>query len=225
MRSIALCVSAAAFLLVALPASAGETPHLDWSRLIDQSVQDYDDPYRDLSPEQLVSLVTVARLREKAEKGNTIDKERLARETASLAADGIDVDVLIAQRWVVAEKRKRAATAGNRSLDGTMAALSGFVIPAPPDDDGIATAYLVPERGMCSHMSPPEPNQMVRLRLRVDWQPQFIYEPARLSGRLAIEPTSRTVQVVDGLVSMHATYSMDVSDIESVALSQDERAQ
>jgi hypothetical protein len=225
MRSIALCVFTAALMLIALPGLSEETSHLDWSRLIDQSAQDFDDPYRNLSSEQLARLVAVGRLREKGERGESIDEERLARETALLASDGIDVDNLIAQRWTVAEKRKRAVTAGNSSLDGTTVALSGFVIPAPPDSDGIATAYLVPERGMCSHMPPPAPNQMVRLRLPGDWQPQFIYEPARFSGQLKIEPNSRTVRVVDGMVSMRATYSMEVSGIESAVLSRDERKQ
>ena len=101
-----------------MSASAGETQQLDWSRLIDQSAQDYDDPYRELSPEQLASLVSVARLREKAEKGESIDEERLVRETASLAEDGIDIDGLIAQRWTVAERRERAATSGNKAVDG-----------------------------------------------------------------------------------------------------------
>jgi hypothetical protein len=208
-------VFAAAFLLVALPASAGETPHLEWSRLIDQSVQDYDDPYRELSHEQLISLVTVARLREKVDKGEPIDEEQLSRETASLAAAGIDVDALIAQRWIVAELRERAGTSGNKAVDGREVVLSGFVIPAPADDDGRATAYLVAERGMCSHMPPPSPNQMIRLRLPGSWRPQAIYQPARVSGLLSIEPSERSVRVVDGMVPMHATFSMDVSDIES----------
>jgi hypothetical protein len=220
MRSIALCVSAAAFLLAASPASAGATPGLHWSQLIDQSAQDYDDPYRELSQEQLTSLVTVARLREKVEKGESIDEARLLRETTSLAADGLDVDGLIAQRWIVAERRERAATSGNKAVDGREVVLSGFVIPAPADDDGRATAYLVAERGMCSHMPPPSPNQMIRLRLPGNWQPQAIYQPARVSGLLSIEPSERLVRVVDGMVPMHATFSMDVSDIESSGLPQ-----
>ena len=226
MRSIAICVSAAALLLAASPASAAEAQQLEWSRLIDPSVQDYDDPYRELAPEQLVSLVTVGRLREKAGKGESIDRGRLSRETASLAADGIDVDALIAQRWIVAERRERAATSGNKEVDGREVVLSGFVIPAPADDDGRATAYLVAERGMCSHMPPPAPNQLVRLKLPDNWQPQAIYQPVRLSGRLTIEPTSRTIPIVDGAVPMRATFSMDVSNVELLgSLQVDERVE
>lgn len=226
MRSIFLCASvfAAAFLLVASPASSGAVPDLNWSQLMDQSTQGYEDPYRALTPEQLTSMVTVARLRETAEKGEVIDEELLSRQTAALATAGIDVDRLISQRWIVAERRERAATSGNEAVDGREVMLTGFVIPAPPDDDGRPTAYLVPERGMCSHMPPPPPNQMVRLRVPDHWRPRALYEPARVSGLLSIEPTTRTVPVVDGMVRMRATFSMDVSDVESLAWPQVDEA-
>jgi hypothetical protein len=213
--AIALSVCAVAFLLATSTVLAEEAPDLDWSQLVDQSVQDYDDPYRELTHEQLISLVTVARLREKAAKGEPIDEEHLSREMASLAVARIDVDELIAQRWVVAERRERAATSGNKAVDGREVVLSGFVIPAPPDADGSATAYLVAERGMCSHMPPPPPNQMIRLRLPDNWRPRPLYEPVRVSGLLSIEPTTRTVPVVDGLVPMHATFTMNVSSVET----------
>jgi hypothetical protein len=224
MRSIALSACASAFLLTTSPASAWDTPVLDWSQLVDRSVQDYDDPYRDLSQDQLINVVTVAKLREMAEQGEPVDGDRLARKTAALAADGVDIDRLIAQRWIVAERRERAATSGNEEVDGREVRLSGFVIPAPPDDDGRATAYLVPERGMCSHMPPPSPNQMVRLRLPDNWRPRAIYEPAQVSGLLSIEPNSRTVPVVDGPVPMRATFSMDVSDVETLGVARIDEA-
>jgi hypothetical protein len=220
MRLTALFISAVAIMLAASPANAGELVPMDWPGLVDQSVQDYDDPYRDLSQEQLVDFVTVARLREKADQGESIDKEQLDLKTASLTEQGIDVDDLIAQRWIVAERRERAAVSGNKAVDGREVVLSGFVIAAPADADGTSTAYLVPERGMCSHMPPPPPNQMVRLRLPDNWRPNAIYQPVRVSGLLSIDPTTRTILVVDGLVPMHATFRMDVSNIEKLGFYQ-----
>ena len=193
---------------------------IDWSNLVDEAFQNFDDPYRDLERDQLISLVTIAGLREKAERGESIDEAELAMETRTLGDAGLDVDYLIEQRWIVAEKREQAATRGNESLDGTMVGLSGFVIPAPPDSDGVSTAYLVPERGMCSHMAPPSPNQMVRVRWRDEWRPRFIYEPVRLMGRLVIDPNERSIVVVDGFVSMRATYTMDAVEIEPMSLFQ-----
>ena len=195
-------------------------PDIDWSNLVDEAVQNFDDPYRALEPDQLLGVVTVARLRQKAEAGESIDESELARQTRALVDAGIDVDYLIEQRWIVAEKREQAATRGNGSLDGAVVSLSGFIIPAPPDADGVSTAYLVPERGMCSHMPPPPPNQMVRVRWHDVWRPRFIYEPVRLTGRLVIDPNERSIVVVDGSVPMRATYTMEAVDIENLSLFQ-----
>ena len=198
----------------------GATTDIDWSNLINESLQDFDDPYADLNKNQLISLVTVGRLREKAEGGESIDETELERQTQSLVDEGIDVDHLIEQRWIVAEKRERAANWGNESLDGIVVSMSGFIIPAPPDRDGFSTAYLVPERGMCSHMPPPSPNQMVSVRWKKEWRPRFIYEPVRLTGRLEIDPNERSIVVVDGLVPMRSTYTMDAVEIEPMSLFQ-----
>ncbi len=189
---------------------------LDWDKLIDKDAQVFDDPFRELKPAQLVKLISVARLREQAEKGESIDKAKLARDTNALVADGIDIDAILAQRWEVAEKRQLAATSGNSEVDGREIQISGFVIPAPADTDGSPAAYLVPERGMCSHMPPPKPNQMLKLKLPNNWQPESLYEPVLVSGRLAIAPNSRTIRVVDGLVPMRATFRMDVSDVTTI---------
>ena len=216
-RDILVGSSLTVVLLVAAwqGAATGGVAPIDWGQLVDQEAQTFDDPYRDLNSDQLFSLVTVGRLRQKAGRGEDIDEALLARETASLIAANVDIDGLIAQRWEVAEKRKRAATSGNPAVDGQKIELAGFVIPAPPDEDGVTNAYLVPERGMCAHMPPPPPNQMVRLRLPGGWQPQAIYEPVRLTGELGIAPSTRTIRVVDGFVPMRATFNMKVSEIET----------
>ena len=103
-------------------------------------------------------------------------------------------------------------------LDGQTVTLAGFAIPAPPDADGRAVAYLVPERGMCSHMPPPPPNQMIRVRLSDGWAPTFNHEPVRLTGRLVIDPSERQMVVVDGLMPMRATFRLDVMDAEPLML-------
>ena len=211
--------TAASFVLLGTLISASHSATveqtLDWAQLIDAGAQVFDDPYRELEPEQLERLITVARLRASAEAGEAIDRGRLSELTTSLAADGLDVDDLITQRWMVASKRERAATAGNPAVDDQEISITGFVIPAPPEPDGTRVAYLVPERGMCSHMPPPVPNQMIRLRLLSEWTPSSLYEPARITGRISISPTNNKVPVVDGLVDMHATFQMDVKDVTS----------
>lgn len=209
------------FLLGVTSANA-ERGVLDWSDLIDEAAQQYEDPYRDLTPEQLGALVDFARL-QAALKETTQAEEleklelRLSEAEAAFSDDGIDAEWLIAQRWIVAERRQNAAWAGEPDLDGQTVTLGGYAIPAPADENGIPTVYLVPERGMCSHMPPPPPNQMVQVRLTGDWRPQMIYEPVRLTGRLSVRPSEREVVVVDGPVRMQATFTMDATEVEPLA--------
>jgi hypothetical protein len=192
--------------------------------LIDPAAQTYDDPFLDLSYDQLNGLREVAQARlALADDGLPEDTrmriiERTAVTEASLAEDGIDVDWLLEQRWIVAERRERALTAGNPEVDGDIVRLSGFAIPAAPDPDGTPVAYLVPERGMCSHTPPPNPNQMVRVRLTGDWQPKMMHEPVHLTGALSISPSDQTMIVVDGPVPMRATFLMEASNAEPVAM-------
>lgn len=209
--------------LLALPChDTAHASEVSWSALPDRSAQTFEDPYRDLSAVQLDALLTIVRARTELQDPDlpanrrTDMEQDLAESVADLEAAGIEPDWLISQRWVVAERRERAATAGNPDLDGSQATLSGFVIPAPPDAEGRFTAYLVPERGMCSHVPPPPPNQLLRLVFEEAWYPQFIYEPVRVSGRLEIDPSNRVMRVVDGPVKMASTFTIDVASVETL---------
>ncbi|MEM8582174.1 MAG: DUF3299 domain-containing protein, partial [Pseudomonadota bacterium] len=191
-----------------------EAIRLNWPALIDEASQEFEDPYAALSPEALSDLVTVARLRTRLDGGDLSAEvrarieARLADTAARLTDAGVDIDWLISQRWVVAERREAAAMSGNPFVDGRIVTMTGFAIPAPPDADGSAVAYLVPERGMCSHMPPPNPNQMIRIRYPGD-APLRIHEPVEVTGRIDIAPNAQVMRVVDGMVPMRATFTLD----------------
>jgi uncharacterized protein len=209
----------AACMLALLWPGEAEANEVFWSDLPDATRQNFEDPYRDLTYDQLDSLRVIAQLRNRLE-GQDVPAKAVSDLERKLSAalaiwKSVEVDPywLISQRWIVAEQRERAGTAGNPALDGVMATLSGFVIPAPPDEEGRFVAYLVPERGMCSHMPPPPPNQLLRLVFEKAWYPQFIYEPIQVSGRLEIEPAQRTIRVVDGPVNMASTFRLDVASV------------
>jgi len=194
-----------------------------WPDLPDPAMQEFDDPYRDLSPEQFDDVLFVVRLRGRLQQDVGTEEERqtwqeLLLETEdALTSDDIDVDWLLEQVPVVTERRERAGAAGNPQFDGQTVTLSGFAIPAPPEADGQEVAYLVPQFGMCSHMPPPPPNQMIRVQLDGTWTPGYAHVPVRVTGTLSIDPSDREFVVVDGLVPMRATFKLDVTEIEDLS--------
>ncbi|WP_170559265.1 DUF3299 domain-containing protein [Ruegeria atlantica] len=222
MKAFYTMVTAVALTLAGSAAIAAPGGVIDWSDLPDPSVQAFKDPYRELSPEMFDDVLFVVRMRSRLQQDVGSAEERhkwqeLLTETEdALAAGGVDVDWLLAQRQVVTERRELAATAGNPLIDGQTITLAGFAIPAPADADGRPVAYLVPERGMCSHMPPPPPNQMIRVRLDGDWTPSFFHEPVRLTGKLTIAPSDQRMMVVDGLMPMHATFQLDADSAETL---------
>ncbi|MDV7144920.1 DUF3299 domain-containing protein [Tropicimonas sp. TH_r6] len=209
-------LSAIVVVLGVSPLYAEPTP-IDWPDLIDQDVQSYEDPFLDLDYKQVEDLRRVVALQAELDGGTPSPETgtQLNEVKAELSAQGIDADWLISQRWAVAERRELASAAGNAALDGEPISLGGFAIPAPPDEDGTAMAYLVPERGMCSHVPPPPPNQMVRLRLSDGWAPARMHEPIVVTGRINIDPSDLQMVVVDGFISMRATFSMDVDEVQT----------
>ncbi|WP_377190882.1 DUF3299 domain-containing protein [Ruegeria meonggei] len=194
---------------------------VEWAELPDPSVQVFEDPYRDLSPEQFDDVVFALRLRSRLQGTGGTAQERqkwqvlLVETEDALATDDIDVDWLLSQREAVTERRKLAGASGNPLFDGRVVTLVGFAIPAPPDPDGHAVAYLVPKLGMCSHMASPPPNQMIRVRLNDDWTPSYLHEQVQLTGTLTIAPSSRQMVVVDGLMPMRATFLLDADSIKT----------
>jgi hypothetical protein len=193
-----------------------------WDELIDAEAQVYKDPFAGLSGRQLNDLSELVRLRARLEESGPAPQERtdlkarLKELKTGLSEAGIKVDWILSQRWVVAERRERAATSGNAAFDGAKLTLAGYAIPAPPAEDGTPVAYLVPERGMCSHMPPPPPNQMVRVHLNGDWTPQYTHEPVQLTGTLSIAPSSHRIRLVDGEMVMQATYQMDAESAKTL---------
>lgn len=218
-----LCsVVVAGFIWCGALAVASPGTVLDWAVMPDPSAQIFEDPYRDLSPEQFDDVLFVVRQRGRLQQEAGGEEERqkwqelLSETEDALAADGIDVDWLLDQREVVTERRRKAGTNGNPQLNGQTITIAGFAIPAPNDPDGRPVAYLVPERGMCSHMPPPPPNQMIRVRLNGDWTPSYFHEPVRLTGTLTIDPTVQNMMVVDGVIPMSATFRLETDSVETL---------
>ncbi|MCA0873759.1 DUF3299 domain-containing protein [Seohaeicola saemankumensis] len=211
-----------AAILPATVAIAGspEPKSVLWDQLPDTSAQEFEDPFQALDTSQLAKLSEIARIRQLLETKALPEeeqqslKERQSSKKADLANEGIDADWLISQRWLVAERRTAAANAGNAELANMTVRISGFAIPAPPDEQGNEMAYLVPLPGMCSHMPPPNPNQLIQLKLSGGWSPSRMHEHVRVTGTLHLSPSARDLWLVDGQVEMNASWQLDVEKAE-----------
>jgi len=217
MRRLALFCAVA--MMAAAQASA-KPEAIEFSDLVDPLAVVFDDPYRDMGFRLLNELKLVVELDEKLAQKDLAEDERArltARRSAAkdmLAINGKDVDALLSQRWDVARKRQTARMATNPVLDGAEVLLSGYLIPAPKTVDGKYFGYLVPQVGMCSHLPPPSPNKLVRVRLPEDPQRQSLYVPVRITGRLRVEPSDTTIFILDGESRMVSGWTLDASTVD-----------
>lgn len=213
-----LPLTAAAAILAAAPLSAD--PHvIDFDHLPDPAALTFEDPFLALGLNGLEDLRTVVRLQERLENENfdADTRNRLAAQVTearqSLAADGHDIEELMAARWEVAANRKRARLATNPAYDGAQVALDGFLIPAETDPDGASVAYLVSEIGLCSHKPAPPPNQLVRVRYEEPFPSRNLYVPVSVVGTLFADPEDQTVFVLDGSVRMISMWQLSADQI------------
>jgi uncharacterized protein len=209
-----------AAMLVATQASA-EPEAIQFSDLADPLAVAFDDPYKDMGGEMLSELKLLVELDQKL-SGSDLDKEtRLRLETRrsaaqeKLKANGHNVKQLLEQRWDIAKKRRTALMATNPIFNGVEVSISGYIIPAPEAADGSRFGYLVPQVGMCSHLPPPPPNQLVRVRLRAgNRMPASAYTPVRVSGKLHVEPSDTTIFILDGKARMLSGWTLETKAID-----------
>lgn len=208
-----------AALLVATPASA-KPEAIEFSDLVDPLAIVFDDPYRDMGFQLLNKLKLLIELDEKLSENNFTNEER-ARLTNSrkaakemLEINGYNIETLLAQRWEVARKRHTALIATNPVLDGAQVELSGYLIPAGPATDGSFFGYLVPQVGMCSHLPPPSPNKLVRVKLLDDPRGKSLYVPVRVSGQLRAEASDTVIYITDGESRMISGWTLSAKSVE-----------
>jgi hypothetical protein len=216
LRGFAACVA----VLLVTAAAAGEPRRIGFDQLPDPAARDFHDPFRTMGADSLAELKVLVRLRERLAEG-AVDplarprlEARVASARASLTADGHDIDGLLEQRWEIARKRRDALLAVNPALVGEAVAMSGYLIPAHPLEDGTATGYLVAAVGLCSHLPVPPPNQLVRVRFTGAGVPQVtLYTPMRIAGTLRDDMTDETIFVLDGEVRMVSRWTLAARNV------------
>jgi hypothetical protein len=208
-----------AAMLAATPASA-DPEAIEFSDLADPLAMAFHDPYEDMGVELFNELKVLVQLDRRLSADDLSDETRQrldARRTEArdrLEAGGQDVEALLGQRWDVARKRQIARMATNPIFDGVEVAISGYIIPAPPAADGGGLGYVVPQVGMCSHLPPPPPNQLVRVRLPADHQVGSLYTPVRVAGVLRVDPSDATIFILDGEARMLSGWTLDADTVD-----------
>ena len=190
---------------------------VDWSMLADPDARQFEDPYRDLSQSQFESLMDLARLQnalggELAEGERAAMSERALELSQNLQAQGLDPEWILAQRELVAERRKRAALSTNPKFDGESVELTGYLLVAPDMEDGETVAYLLPDRGVCMHLPPPVPNQLIRLDIDKLPEPLGPCINAAVRGRLTANETEAMVPVFDDTAHLWSSWRLDVRE-------------
>ncbi len=200
-----------------LCAQAQPLKTVDWKMLVDPAAQHFEDPYRDLSPDQFQSLMTLARLQialgGELTDGERADlNERISVLSQNLKEDNLDPEWILAQREVVAARRQHAATATNAALEGEQVELSGYLLVAPDSEGGAMVVHLLPDRGVCMHLPPPAPNQLIRLEIERLPEPLGPCIAASVRGRLATHESRATVPVFDDTVMLWSRWHLKVSE-------------
>ncbi len=203
---------------------------LSWDNLLPKEKADFDDPFKELSGEQLQDLSMVARIRLllKSEKikpdgADAMESKQIA---AKLEAQGVKVDWLISQRDRVAKERRAAAERVDEGVDGKEVRIPGYMLPLKSESKKVTEFLLVPWVGACIHTPPPPPNQMVHVRVPGGVPDKGRFGAIWLEGMIELKPSEYELFLVDGTMKVKVAYTMngaaisDYSALESDVLAQ-----
>lgn len=84
---------------------------------------------------------------------------------------------------------QEGSTAVNRSLNGKLVKIPGFVVPLTATEENaiLTTFLLVPYFGACIHVPPPAPNQIVYVEMKKPFRLTSDYAPVWVTGKLATQ--------------------------------------
>ena len=94
------------------------------------------------------------------------------------------------------KKVEEAGLTINDKLLGKKIQIDGFMVPLDFDYGEALTVeefVLVPDAGMCIHVPPPPPNQMIYVKLRKPEKVRFMYQPIVIEGILKNTPPIENV--------------------------------
>ena len=94
------------------------------------------------------------------------------------------------------KKVEKAGLLINKELVGKKIKIDGFMVPLDFDYGEALTVIefvLVPDAGMCIHVPPPPPNQMIFVKLEKPEKVRYMYQPILIEGILKNTPPIKNV--------------------------------
>ena len=118
------------------------------------------------------------------------------------------------EMWEDEDFLKKVESAGlliNKSLIGQKIRIDGFMVPLDFDYGEALTVeefVLVPDAGMCIHVPPPPPNQMIFIKLKAPTKVRYMYQPIAIEGIL--KNTAPIEKVYNSIYEMQADKLEDI---------------
>ncbi len=199
-RNIVWAILFLCLIIIISPAASEEYNQVNWEDL--RVKIEFEDPFDDLSTQQLSDLSHVARLRETEQRpDSTLSPEDRARKDdleQQLSAQGVDIDALLARRWEIAELRRQQFESVNRELNNTRVDIGGYLLPLNLVGEKVTEFLLVPWVGACIHTPPPPQNQLIYVESKEGIGLPSRFQPVRVGGIITTDSTTSTLFLVDG---------------------------
>ena len=226
MRLSLFCAAMITVMLKLAVATADEgAREVEWRDLLPASRMSIEDPIAALSSEQRVNLGLIM-LMSSLEREGTLrpaDAEKKRELIAAFAAQGIDVDQLLAERERIERLEARQGEA-SAEIDGQAIRIPGYLLPLTMANQRLTEFLLVPWVGACIHAPTPPPNQIIRVTLPEGMPRRDRFSPVWIEGRIEYRLETHELFLVDGRRDVRVAYTMaataiaDYSPAESDAL-------
>jgi len=191
---------------------------IDWQDL-QGKVPPYQDPFADLTEDQLYKLSVYGRITEMKKLFPSYDlSDAMLKEAedakAQLIKENIDIDEMFAQRDIIMEKRKKAALVTNDLLANREIEMSGYMLALEFDNGEVSEFLLVPTIGACSHKPIPPANQLIYVKAKESIVAGSPYMPIKITGTLRVTPSTQDLYLVDGKKQIKMAYSLEDAIVE-----------
>jgi len=102
------------------------------------------------------------------------------------------------------------------NLNGENVRIPGFMVPLEIDKTSIREFLLVPYFGACTHTPPPPANQIIFSQMKGEYQPEDIFQPVWITGKLKTGRFSSQLNEtgVTQSADIKSSYSIDVDLVE-----------